>query len=111
MLVLNGENLKLEQVWQASLLESAAVELHPEARARVRKARSYIESRLDQGEVIYGVNTGFGAFSSVRISAQDIVQLQRNLIRSHSSGVGQPFDRFHRLPWRVERAPHLGCLR
>jgi histidine ammonia-lyase len=46
---------------------------------------------MKSGEAIYGVNTGFGAFSSVRISDAEIEQLQRNLIRSHSCGVGLPF--------------------
>lgn len=90
MLKLNGENLDLQKVWQVAGGE-LKVELDPSARARLRESRQYIEKRVEDGEVIYGVNTGFGAFSSVRISQADIVQLQKNLIRSHSSGVGEPF--------------------
>ncbi len=88
---LTGSNLNLDNVWQISLGETK-VELDGNARAKVKESRAYIEQQLDQGEVIYGVNTGFGAFSNVKISAQDITQLQKNLIRSHSAGIGQPFS-------------------
>lgn len=89
---LNGQNLDLNSVWRISLGETK-LELDDGARANVRESRAYIERQIDQGEVIYGVNTGFGAFSNVKISAADIVQLQKNLIRSHSSGVGEPFTK------------------
>lgn len=61
------------------------------ARKLVEASRRMISERIQAGEVIYGVNTGFGAFSSVRISEGEIEELQRNLIRSHSMGVGEPF--------------------
>ncbi len=87
---LTGHNLNVDDVWKISLGETK-VELDEAARAKVRESRDYIEKQIDKGEIIYGVNTGFGAFSNVKISPADIVQLQKNLIRSHSSGVGQPF--------------------
>jgi len=90
MLKLDGENLNLENVWRVSTGEEK-VELAASAREKIRASRNYIEARLESGEAIYGVNTGFGAFSSVKISHADIVTLQKNLIRSHSSGVGEPF--------------------
>lgn len=92
MLKLTGENLNVDQVW-AVAHQGLNVELAKEARVNVKRSRDYIEGRVRDGEVIYGVNTGFGAFSSVRISQADIVQLQRNLIRSHSAGIGEPFTR------------------
>lgn len=92
MLKLTGENLNIDNVWQVSLGKEK-VELAPAAIEKIKKSRAYIEKRIEAGEVMYGVNTGFGAFSSVRISDRDIVQLQKNLIRSHSSGVGSPFTK------------------
>jgi histidine ammonia-lyase len=92
MLKLTGENLDLENVWEIATGETK-VELADSARKAIKASRAYIEGRVAKGEVIYGVNTGFGSFSSVRISNEDIVQLQKNLIRSHSSGVGKPFTR------------------
>ncbi len=91
MLTLNGENLTVDSVWSVAH-HALKVQLGAQARARVQQSRGYIEGRIREGEIIYGVNTGFGAFSSVRISQADIVQLQKNLIRSHSSGIGEPFS-------------------
>ena len=89
-LVLRGENLNLDQVWCVAA-HKQFVRLDAEACRRMQESRDYIESRLASGEIMYGVNTGFGAFSSVRISSAEIEQLQFNLIRSHCVGVGEPF--------------------
>jgi histidine ammonia-lyase len=92
MIEITGESLNVDQVWSVAYA-SAPVTLAKSSRDKIKSSRSYIEGRIKQGEVIYGVNTGFGAFSSVRISQEDIVQLQKNLIRSHSSGIGEPFTK------------------
>ncbi len=89
MIQLDGANINVDNVWRVAHGEAA--ELAPQARKKIQASRSYIEQRLKAGETIYGVNTGFGAFSSVKISPQDIIQLQKNLIRSHSAGIGEPF--------------------
>ncbi|HRK07763.1 MAG TPA: histidine ammonia-lyase [Pseudobdellovibrionaceae bacterium] len=94
---LTGQDLKLADVRRVAVRRQGGadvkVELAQAARERVRASRRYIESRMSSGEAIYGVNTGFGAFSSVRISPSQIVELQKNLIRSHSVGVGELFSR------------------
>jgi histidine ammonia-lyase len=58
----------------------------------VKQSRDFIERALDQGEKIYGVTTGFGMLSDQLIDRSQIEDLQRNLIRSHSVGVGPFFD-------------------
>jgi histidine ammonia-lyase len=89
-----GQDASLESVWEIAHGEGRLkAQLSPEAVEKMRASRSYIEKRMTSGEAIYGVNTGFGAFSSVRISDAEIEQLQRNLIRSHSCGIGDPFTR------------------
>jgi histidine ammonia-lyase len=94
VLTVTGANATLENVWAVAHGEGKVrVELAAEARAGMQASRSFIENRMTSGEPIYGVNTGFGAFSSVRISDTEIDQLQRNLIRSHSVGIGAPFTR------------------
>lgn len=103
---LNGESLNLETVWRIAQGHDQ-VELDVEARQKIRSSRAYIEGQVSKGEVIYGVNTGFGAFSNVRISQADIVQLQKNLIRSHSTGVGEPFTREQTRAIMVLRANAL----
>ena len=67
------------------------VTFDPEARVLVMRSRGAIDAIAaagDDGARVYGVNTGFGALSETRISAADVRQLQKNLVRSHSTGIG-----------------------
>jgi len=68
------------------------VELDSEARKGVRRARAVVEKLLCGKKVAYGVNTGVGQLSDVRIPPGQIRQLQVNLVRSHSAGVGEPLN-------------------
>ncbi len=90
---INGRDVTIDQVWDVAYQTGGAVrvELAADARTKMAASRAYIEGKMHGGGAIYGVNTGFGAFSSVRISDDEIDQLQKNLIRSHSVGIGQPF--------------------
>jgi histidine ammonia-lyase len=106
-LVLTGESITLENLYEIAHNSEIKAELGGEARAQMQKSRDYIESRIRNGEVMYGVNTGFGAFSSVRISDSEIEQLQRNLIRSHSMGIGEPFSKIQSRAMMVLRANAL----
>jgi histidine ammonia-lyase len=72
------------------------VELGAAALAGMTRARAVVDDILASGDaapLVYGVNTGFGALAEVRISARQIADLQRNLVRSHSVGVGAPLPR------------------
>ena len=91
-MILNGENLNLENTWRVAK-GSEPVEFCSQARQKMLRSRQYIEEKMNSGDVIYGVNTGFGLFSDVQISQKDIKKLQINLIRSHCSGVGEPFSK------------------
>ncbi len=106
-LQLTGENITLENLYVAAHSADLKVELAASAKAQMQKSRDYIESRIASGEVMYGVNTGFGAFSSVRISDSEIEQLQRNLIRSHSMGIGTPFSKTETRAMMILRANAL----
>lgn len=66
------------------------VEISPAARARLSDARAAIERHLASGDVIYGVNTGFGRLCNKRIGPNDLARLQENLLVSHAVGVGDP---------------------
>jgi histidine ammonia-lyase len=61
-------------------------------RERIGAGRAAVEDALSSGRVVYGVSTGFGQLSSVRIDAVDAAQLQVNLLRSHAVGSGEPLD-------------------
>jgi histidine ammonia-lyase len=87
--LLDGDTLTLEEVL-AVARGAARAELAPEARERVRRSRALVEARLGDGEPHYGINTGFGTLAEVRIAAEDLERLQRNLVLSHAAGVGAP---------------------
>lgn len=93
MILLNGKSIDIETTWNVAYKLGAGTEvgLSDEARTKMKESRDYINSRIENGDIMYGVNTGFGAFSSVQISKSDIIQLQKNLIRSHCAGVGPAF--------------------
>jgi len=58
----------------------------------IKTSNDALKTVLSKGDIIYGVNTGFGKLSSVSINKADIKQLQLNLVRSHAAGLGKPFD-------------------
>ena len=59
---------------------------------RAQASRELIDRILATGQTVYGVNTGFGKLSDVRIPDGSLAQLQTNLVRSHAGGVGQPLS-------------------
>ena len=104
---ITGDALKIEDIFRVAYKPEKAVTLSPVAIKKIKQSRDYIEDRIASGETMYGVNTGFGAFSSVRISDADIEILQKNLIRSHSSGVGDPFTKAQTRAMMLLRANAL----
>lgn len=98
---LTGEGIDIDKVW--AVAHGAKLTLSAESERKMKASRDYIEARIAKGEVMYGVNTGFGAFSSVRISDSEIEKLQVNLIRSHSVGIGDFFSK--------EQTRAIMCLR
>jgi histidine ammonia-lyase len=90
-LALSGNDLTLAQLYEVAL-DGRQVNLAPDARQRMNASRAVIDRLVDSDAVAYGVNTGFGKMASVRISRDQIRQLQINLVRSHSCGVGAPLS-------------------
>src|SRR2546429_8297563 len=86
---IDGSHLTLGQVLQVAR-DKARTVITEKAIARTRNGRKALEELLRKKEVIYGVNTGFGALSNFTVASEDLKQLQTNLIRSHSASVGQP---------------------
>jgi histidine ammonia-lyase len=87
LVTIDGEHLTLEQV-RAVAREGAQVQLAPEAGERVARNRAIVDRIAAGDQPVYGINTGFGVFSDRRIAANEILQLNRNLILSHASGTG-----------------------
>ncbi len=89
--LVDGRTLRIEDV-EAVALQGAPVSLEAAARERVVASRQVVEDILASGEVMYGINTGFGKLAEVRIADDKLAQLQLNLVRSHCCGVGEPFS-------------------
>lgn len=73
----------------------AKVAIAPEAVPMIERSRAPVDricASGDEAEAVYGINTGFGALSETRISGGDLRELQRNLVRSHSTGIGRNLD-------------------
>ncbi len=99
-LVLDGRPLTIDEVEDVAR-ENRSVHLGAEAARVVIAARAPIDALAAGKEPHYGINTGFGSLSRKRIAPDELRQVQRNLIRSHAAGVGEP------LPREVVRATML----
>jgi histidine ammonia-lyase len=84
---LKGEQISVVQL-AAVAFGSEAVRISAVARPRILVSRKAIEQILERDLVVYGVNTGFGKLSDVRIPHDELRQLQLNLVRSHACGIG-----------------------
>jgi len=89
MMLLDGYSLTPQMLYKLSF-GNTDIALSQDAVERVQAGRDVVDQIVASGEVVYGINTGFGLFSNVTISADKLGELQTNLIRSHSSGVGNP---------------------
>lgn len=94
---LDGESLTIDAVIRVAE-KGEKVAVGPSSLRRMAKFRVLLEDRVRRGDIIYGVNTGFGSLSGKVIPSKSVKQLQLNLIRSHAVGVGEP------LPVEVVRA-------
>ena len=87
MIELNGMELTIEQVI-AVARHNEQVRISEPAKEKINRARAYVDEKLAQKAVIYGLTTGFGKFSDTFVPEQETAALQRNLIISHACGMG-----------------------
>lgn len=73
------------------LFENAKLKITPSKRRRLEESYAFLKE-FSRDKVIYGINTGFGPMAQYRVSDGDLQALQYNIIRSHSTGAGEPFD-------------------
>ena len=92
MIELNGMELTIEQVI-AVARHNEQVRISEPAKQKIDRARAYVDEKLAQKAVIYGLTTGFGKFSDTFVPEQETAALQRNLIISHACGMGAPLPR------------------
>src|SRR5690625_4677843 len=91
VLTLEGHDLTIDKMKSFLADAGSTIEISGEAYENVRRSRRIIEDIIEHEKTVYGITTGFGLFSDVRISKDKTQELQVNLIRSHSCGVGRPF--------------------
>ncbi len=90
MIELTGHSLTIEEA-RRIIYGEEQVFVGDEVWTKVERSRSVVEQIVESEEVVYGITTGFGKFSDIRIQPDDVDQLQLHLIRSHACGVGLPF--------------------
>jgi histidine ammonia-lyase len=91
---LDGEHLSLDDVIRVAHAAPTELQLTiaDSACERMARSRGFVEQTLASGQVAYGINTGFGAFKDRLISPEQVTELQRNIVVSHSVGVGAPLS-------------------
>ena len=89
VLELDGCSLSLNQIASVAV-NGHSVAIAREAYPRMEASRAVVEGVVARGETAYGINTGFGKLSDVRIGPDQLETLQRNLVRSHACGIGEP---------------------
>jgi histidine ammonia-lyase len=105
-LQINGNDLSLADLREV-VYEQRPVELADGARKKVIAAREVVEKLLRENRVAYAINTGVGKLSDVHIEPAQNRQLQVNLIRSHSAGVGEPLSQEETRAMMLLRASSL----
>jgi histidine ammonia-lyase len=108
MIQLRGQRLTLEQIADVANGREQ-IELSIEARTRIEASRAVVEKIVAQNRAVYGVNTGFGKLSDVRIDPGQLRELQLNLVRSHSCGLGNPLSEAESRAMLLLRANVLAC--
>ncbi|KAB3538553.1 aromatic amino acid lyase, partial [Alkaliphilus pronyensis] len=89
--IIGNVDLKLEE-FIAIARFGAKVEFSDEYCKRVLKARSLVEKWTKEGRVMYGITTGFGALCNKTISEEETAKLQKNIVLSHATSVGEPLS-------------------
>lgn len=86
--IISAEHLSIERVGEI-IEKGYKLELGDDARQRIQRCREYLDKKIAENKApIYGVTTGFGSLCNVSVSAEELEQLQVNLMMSHACGVG-----------------------
>ena len=90
-IIIDGNSLTLDDLVNVARY-NFPVEISKEALENVKVSRQIVDDIVEAEQISYGITTGFGKFSDVAISKEECRQLQKNLIMSHSCGVGNPLS-------------------
>lgn len=85
---ISSSTLTIEDIHHITI-EHKKLALSEEAKVNIQKCRDYLNQKMDSNEApIYGINTGFGSLCNIKISKENLSQLQENLVKSHACGTG-----------------------
>ena len=87
-IVLDGTTLNINDIC-AVIDGKPTISISESAMEKMKLSRSIVERIISNKEIVYGINTGFGALAEVEIDEEELSQLQYNLIRSHACGTGE----------------------
>ena len=87
---ITGTDLSIDKLYQVSY-QNAEVSLEEDSIIKINKCRKMVEDKIDQGEIMYGINTGIGEFSETILEDEKLEDFQRYLIYNHAAGMGDPF--------------------
>lgn len=101
-IILNGRDLKIEDI--ATIIQDSGVNVSVSAVSlkEVGQCKKFLDDNI-KGKIVYGINTGFGPMASRAIGDKQLLQLQKNLVRSHSTGIGEPIKEEYVLAAMVIR--------
>ena len=85
---IDGNTLTLLDI-ESVAFHGARVKIKPRAYKKIKKSRAFIEKIVSGHETVYGINTGVGSFSNKKIKPTELAKLQKNIVRSHCTGVGR----------------------
>ncbi|MDD3003804.1 histidine ammonia-lyase [Flavobacterium sp.] len=86
---ISSSTLTIEDIHHI-VVENKKLALSEEAKVNIQKCRDYLDQKMDSNETaIYGINTGFGSLYNIKISQENLSQLQENLVKSHACGTGE----------------------
>ena len=87
---ITGADLSIDKLYQVSY-QNAKVSLGEDSITKINKCRKMVEDKIDQGEIMYGINTGIGEFSETILDDEKLEDFQKYLIYNHAAGMGDPF--------------------
>jgi histidine ammonia-lyase len=103
---LTGNDLTFDELYRVAL-QGEAVSVSPAATERMNASRAVVDKVVATKATAYGINTGFGKLATVHISAEQVRDLQINLVRSHCCGVGAPLSEMETRAMMLLRANAL----
>jgi histidine ammonia-lyase len=88
LVIIDGNNLTIKDVYNVAF-KGEKVNISEKTLAVLNESRERLEKDIEK-KIIYGVNTGFGVLANKRVKKEEIEQLQKNIVKSHAAGVGEP---------------------